>query len=543
VRKVAVLFCLAVVAAAQDRWVEFRFGPFQVMTNAGERSGQQTLAQLEQLRWALGTVLGRQDLKTVWPVRVLVFKKRDKAEGLSLNRDAFIGALLANAPIPRLWLRDCAQILIEANARRMPSGIESGLIDFYSTAQVSGAKITAGRALPESERNLNWAKIHLLSVDPNYYGKLRVLLYNLQQGAEAEPAYRNAFGRTPAQIDKEAAAYLAAGSFSEITISGRPLNPQRDLIAKPVNPPAAEVALADLSRDRSAYEAILKRNPGNAAALEGLGLLALREKRDAEARKYLAAAIEAGSVNARAHLEYGRPAKAAELNPDWAEPHFLMARQEADPKMKVRHLKTATTLEPRNAGYWQALAEAHLAANEFPDAAKAWAAAEQATVDEAERTRIRAARQAIEQQRLEYQAAERRRAAEEKERDLQRVKAAALAEIRAAEARANRGGPPTRDDKKVEQWWEGEAPSGKIRGRLTQVDCRRGPIVLLLEGEDRKLTRLVIRDPKRIVVIGGGQLDLSCGPQRSPRTVVVEYFPKNDPKLATAGEVATIEYR
>lgn len=513
--------------------MEFQAGPFQVMSSAGERSGRETLAQLEQLRWALGTVLGKPELKTVWPVRV-VLRKAGQGWGPippKLSRDAYVGGLVANAPIPRLWLRECARIVMESSGGRMPAGIESGLADFYSTQELSGVLITAGRPLPEGERNLNWARIHLLSVPPEYYGKLRVLLHNLQQGADAEPGFRNAFGKTPAQIDKEAAAYLAAGNFATIEISGRPLNPQRDLRAQPVSAPAPEIALADLAPSRAAYEAILKAYPKTAAALEGLGLWAR--------------AIEADSKNARVYVESARQSgdrtplvKAIELNPAWAEPHLLLGQREKN----IQELKTAAALEPRNARYWQALAQESLAQNQFPEAAKAWASAERASVDETERAQIREARRAIEQQRLEYEAAERRRAAAEAAKAIERAKAAALAEVRAAEARANRNDPTSWAGRKVEPWWEGELPSGKLRGRLTQVDCRGAAVRFVIQGADGKLTRLVVRDPKKVVVLSGGQLDFTCGAQRKPRTVSIEYFPKHDAKLATAGEVATIEF-
>ncbi len=508
-----VLICLALPAAADDRWVGFRSGPFEVLSSAGERSGREALAQLEQLRWALGALLSKPEPKSTWPIRVLVQRRAGQDGSLILRRDAYIGALVAGAPMPREWLRECARLLIEANAGPMPPGTESGLADFYSTIELRGAVILAGAPPPAAERTLDWARIHLLSVNPNYYGRLRVLLYNFQRGVEAEPAYANSVGRKPAEIDRAAAAYLAAGKFTTVEISGRPLNPQRDFTPRPVSSPAPEIALADLTLDGAAYEAVLKRFPGNVEALEGLGLLAARENRAEEARKYLAEAVKAGSANARVWLAYGRVAgdraaleKAAQLNPAWAEPHFLMARQETDPRKKMEELKAAASLEPRNAAYQRAIEEQRVAY-------------------------------------LEYEAAERRRAEEEKRRSLERLKAEALAGIRAAEARANRGDPADLAERKVEAWWEGPTPAGRAQGRLRQVDCLRGVLRLVVEGQGGKLTRLLIRDPKRVVVIGGGTLELVCGPQRAPRAVVIEYFPQNDAKLATAGEVATIEYR
>jgi len=52
-RALALWLSVALSAPAAERWVEFRSGPFQVFTNAGERSGRETLAQLEQLHWGL----------------------------------------------------------------------------------------------------------------------------------------------------------------------------------------------------------------------------------------------------------------------------------------------------------------------------------------------------------------------------------------------------------------------------------------------------------------------------------------------------------
>ena len=63
-----------------------------------------------------------------------------------------------------------------------------------------------------------------------------------------------------------------------------------------------------------------------------------------------------------------------------------------------------------------------------------------------------------------------------------------------------------------------------------------------MEGEDRKVVRLLVADPAKVAISGNGQLALGCGRQ-SARRVVIEYFPKSDSKLLTVGEVATIEFQ
>jgi hypothetical protein len=542
------LLLVPLAFTADDRWLSIRSGPFEVLTNAGDRPGREALNQLEQIRYVIGTALGKPDLTTTWPMRILVLKSGQPSPP-TLSRDTYIGAWVANSPAPRELVLASIRILIESNARRMPAGIESGMAEFYSTAQVSGTKITLGQPPPPADRSLDWARMHLVGVDPAYSGKLRVMLYNLQQGAELEPAFRNAFGRTPAEIDKLATAYLAAANFQTVTFGGRALDPRSDFT--PQSTPAAlpQTVLADLNPTRPAYLAL--RNFAPAAAHEGLGLLALREQHTDEARQEFAAATEAGSTSARAWLEFARLTpdkarvaleKAAELNPAWAEPHVLLAQMESDPSKKLQELKTAAQLNPRNAPRWRALAEFNLAHNRYPEASKAWVAAETASVDDAERARIHEARRAIEQQRLDFEAAERRRREEEKQRDLQKVKDAAMAAVRAAEERANRGQPAPPPDRKIVNLMEGPVPQGTVRGRLTAINCIGKLMRVLIEGDDGKVTRLLIRDPAKIVVMDSGSVKLACGAQQPARLVTIEYFPKSDAKLATSGEVATIEY-
>lgn len=549
--RLALLLCLPAAAMAADRWAQFASGPFEVWTEAGARSGRETLARFEQFRHALGQIVGEADLQTAVPVRILVFKTR-REPAVVRGRDRWAVVLTANSPVPPAVFRDCARLLLESTAR-MPESIERGLLALFSTLEVTGIRITLGRPVPPEERTKEWARVHLLAVDPEYYGKLRVLIYNLRRGVAEDAAYRNAFGKSPAEIERQVERYLATGDFQTTDISSQPMNPERDLPEKPLESAAVRLAIADLlagEASRNAYESMIREKIHVAESWEGLGLLALRDKQPDAARAAFSKAIEAGTQNAGAFIEYARLEpenakavaaleKAAKLNPKLAEPHFLMALRESDPARRIARLKTAATLNPRDASYWQALAEAHLAQHEFGEAAKAWRAAEQAATGDEQRARMRQARLDIERQRLDYEAAERKRIADEKQREIDRLKAEALAEVRALEAKYNRGSKP--EDKAV-PWWDGPKPSGRAQGALTRVDCLGRQARLVIQSEDRKITQLLVPDPTQIAIMGGGEQTLGCGPQKS-RRVVVEYFPKMNPKLATSGEVATIEFQ
>jgi hypothetical protein len=153
---------------------------------------------------------------------------------------------------------------------------------------------------------------------------------------------------------------------------------------------------------------------------------------------------------------------------------------------------------------------------------------------------MRRARLDIEQQRLDYEDAERKRAAAEDARELDKLKAEARAEVHALEQKV--GDPAQNPGQKAVPWWDGPKPPGKLSGSLKQVDCLGTQARLVIEGDDHKTTRLLVTDPGKVALAGGGDQALGCGAQK-PRRVTIEYFPKANSKLATAGEVATIEFQ
>jgi hypothetical protein len=450
------------------------------------------------------------------------------------------------------------QLLLDNNTSRMPAGIERGLRDLFSTLEAKGTHVTLGSPLPPDERNADWALLQMLATNPDNAAKLRVFLQNLAQGGDLNGAARNAFDQPAAALQKQAAAYLAAGQFPTIEVSARALNPKLDFPERSWDRDTAALTLADLfagnparaTQARVAYSALK-----SVESKAGLGLLAAREKKTEEARRYLGeataggsrspfawvelAAVESDSAKKRADLE-----KAVPLNRLWGEPHVLLSKLGADPAAQVPELKIAAKLEPRNAKLWQTLAETALAANEFEEAQKAWSAAERAAATPEEQARIRQARLDVEQKRLDFEEAERRRAEEEKARDLERVRNAAMAQVQQAVAEANRkmaANGPTPPPTKVVPWWSGEKGTKKLDGILQQVDCLGKAARLVIRGNDGSVTRLMIRNAVGIVLEGGGEHTLGCGAQSKNRRIHVEYNDKPDAKLGVAGDVMSVE--
>ena len=112
--------------------------------------------------------------------------------------------------------------------------------------------------------------------------------------------------------------------------------------------------------------------------------------------------------------------------------------------------------------------------------------------------------------------------------------------MHAAENKYNEGAPKPSD--KAVPWWDGPNPSGKLAGTLKQVDCLGSQARLVVEGANHQTVKLLVTDPRKVAIMGRGELTLGCGAQK-PRRVAIEYFPKPNARFGTAGEVATIEFQ
>jgi hypothetical protein len=553
-KKLSLALLIPTLLFAEDHWVKFTSGPFEVLSEAGPAAGRAIMVEFEEFRHALGQVVGEQDLQTPVPVRILLFKSSKgwaSPAPLVEGRDRYAIVLEEKQPVsPEIFGR-LTRLFLASNTAQMPPAFEHGLIEFFSTFSVKGIHITVGT--PPAAPDLDWARIHLLVTDPNYYGKVRVLLYNLRRGVDEEAAYRNAFGKSPAEMEAMFKDHFAAHNFQPGTIPSRPLA-EKDFTERQVSSSDIRLARADLlagPQSAAEYEGLVKDGVKVAEAEEGLGLLALRDHRADDARRHFAAAMDAKSSSARCYIEYARLEpdndkatqallRAAGINSKLDEPFALMAQRDTDPQKRIAHWKAAAERNPRNPAYWQSLAEAYLAGHNYADAAKAWRDGEQSALDPAQREKMRQARLAIEQQRLDYEEAETRRQAEEDAREIEKLKAQARAEVAALEKKYS--DKPSGAGQPAVPWWDGPKPDSKISGTLKQIDCIGKQARLVVQGPDRKLVKLLIVDPGKVVITGGGERALGCGVQKA-RPVSVEYFAKPNARLATAGEVATIEFQ
>ena len=519
-RLIVMLLLTSGLALAAEKWTEYRSGPFRVLSDAGDKPAREALNTMEQLRFVLGTLLGSKDgLDTVWPVELVLFPNQ-KEYGSHALPQAFVPggsftltAWTADTGLPHDWLRGLTAILIQDNALPMPDIIETAITDLFSTIQVNGTRVTLGTPPAAGElpapRMRAWARAQLLATNPEYTGKLRVYLNNLQQSGDEGAAVRNAFDISVAELDKRVDAYAKSGTFQAVTIGARALNPSRDFIEKPVPEPAVTAILAEL---KSAGKSFPEDSPRGLSA------------------KGTPSALEL----------------AIKANPRWGEPHAKLAALENNPQARIQQLKTAATLSPRNVDYWQQLARAQEAAEQFNDAAKSWSQAERAAPNEEERARIHLARMEESEKRAEFDISERKRLAAERAADLERVKAAAAAEIHAAEDAANQRLGGLKSGEKPVGWWTQEQGE-YVTGTLTRVDCVGGSMRLTIiqnsaagKSAVGATLRLAIEDPQKLTV-REGTAEFACGIQKPTRKIGVVHDGKANQKLGTTGSIKVVE--
>ena len=206
-----------------------------------------------------GGLLGKNDLTTVWPIDLVLFANQKQygphalPQPLTDGGSAELAAWPADVALPRDLLRAITRLLLDDNAGRMPDEIEDGICDLFSTIDVNATRVKIGAPLPAGEltgeRLRGWAKLQMLATQPEYSGKLRTYINNMQNAGEEDQAARNAFDMNAAKLAAQAEAYLKAGKFEAAPVNGRALNPNRDFIEKNLDKATVDALLAELDAE------------------------------------------------------------------------------------------------------------------------------------------------------------------------------------------------------------------------------------------------------------------------------------------------------
>jgi len=502
-------------------WTEYSSGPFRVVSDAGGRPPKLRLAELDQLRHTLGSYLGKDDLDLVWPIGIVLFANQREytpqapSQLLTEGPLVTVGAWMADTALPHDLLRAIARQLIDDNAQRMPPAIEQSLIDLMATVQINnkdnrvslGAPPAAGELPPDRMRA--WAKLQMLATQGEFSGKLRVYLNNLQQGGDEELAARNAFGMPLAELNQRAGQYYEAGKFAALPAAGPPINPDRDFDDRKLSDSDLKDLLTTLKGDSKDFPPDSPR-----------GLVAQRTKDALQ--------------------------QAAKANPRWAEPHDRLASLLGDPAAKVKELKLATSLEPRNSDYWQDLAIAEEDVFQYGEADKAWKMAERNATIDIDKARLHKERLALNDRQAQASIEERKARITSDNDDLERVKKAAEARRHAAEDAANKRAGALTPGVPVVAWWS-DMDGEKLSGSLTNVECLKDDVLrLTVQPASGSQTtsppvKLLIPDLHQLAVKGAEKANFACGLQKPPKEINLVHDGKADAQQGTVGNIRTVE--
>ncbi len=423
----------------KEEWIAVRTASFTLFSNAGERKTREIGADLERLRDALSQLSPGLALNSPVPTYIFVF--RDAASfqpyerlynGRPLDSGGyFLSRQFANYVAingnqhgdERLVIyHEYLHYVMHNNYATLPLWLHEGLAEYYSTFQVGKDEARIGLPVPEhllwlrqnsliplatlfkvDERSPeynessrrggfyaeSWALVHyLISGSPERRRQASEYLRLAQGGAPPDQLFARIFGSDPALLERELRAYVQKRLFN---FSRAPIRPEANLAVE-VKPMArADVLsrlgnlLANLTDDHRAaaeehFRAALALQPDHAPALAGLGFLAERAERPAEARPYYEKAAKLAPDDFLVQYLYAvnltddpgpgslRQARAAliravALRPDfgeaWARLGYTYQGEEALPAEAVQALETAHRLLPSRTDVAHNLAAAY----------------------------------------------------------------------------------------------------------------------------------------------------------------------------------------
>src|SRR5438034_11839110 len=106
------------ILAADNHFTKFSSPPFEVFTDAGSRTGRDTMVRFQEFRHALGQLVGEPDLQTPQPIRILVFKNaRGWASSAPIieGRDRYAIVLQEKTPVTPAIYTELTRLLLKSN--------------------------------------------------------------------------------------------------------------------------------------------------------------------------------------------------------------------------------------------------------------------------------------------------------------------------------------------------------------------------------------------------------------------------------------------
>ncbi|HEU0183717.1 MAG TPA: tetratricopeptide repeat protein [Blastocatellia bacterium] len=496
--------------------------------------------------------------------------------------------------------------LTSDNSRPLPPWLSEGIAEYYSSFEVDGdeKKVSMGKAIAnhvfylreqkflplqrlfavdhgspeynEGDRQgvfyaQSWALVHYMLLGDGGKRQPQFIRFvnALAGGAPVDDSFKQIFQTDYAALEKELRAYIGRNSYyvQNLTFSEK-LSFDADMQTAPLSEAETQYYLGDVLcriQRREEGEEYLKRavalDPKLAPAFASLGISSLRRNQFAEALKYLEQAVAANSRNHLAHYYYaytlyrqvynerefggGMPEdklklmraaldSAIQLAPDFPEIYNLLGiiyiATGENLGAGVNALKKAMSIAPGREDYAMTLAQLYLRQEKLAEARQVV----EPLARGASRPEIRSRAESLLETiaKIEQFKAQSRAATGSQT-------PAGSGETPAPTSSVRSGETPRPPRLTVKPRFEGE----KVEGLLTHADCNRG-ITLTIKSAV-KTVKLHAPSPERvkfISYIAGGAGEITCGPIKPAKQVVVTYQPSTDPKSQFIGEPIAVEF-
>src|SRR5437868_82501 len=344
----ALLICITFELPAfsgEQQWVEFHSPHFSVVTDTGDKRGRDVAVRFEQMRAVFGSLMTKAKVNTPVPLQIEAFRNSKELRQFApvwQGKPTELGGLFEGGSDRCFILLDMSienpwQVVFHEYAHQLMNGtlsvqldpwFEEGFAEYFRSIQVDGKQADVGR-IPEDEymvlQQSGWIKIaDLLRVQQYsktynengdrrnvFYAESGVLVHYLydnslivkagdyfnlvrNQHIPVEDAIQRAFGMSADQFDRTVRSYARSGQFKYFKLAAPAGIDGKTYSSAPLALVDLQAILADVHLHSPDYqkqageefEAVLKTDPNNAAALRGLGYLHLMQQEFTKAGEY-----------------------------------------------------------------------------------------------------------------------------------------------------------------------------------------------------------------------------------------------------------------
>jgi len=341
----AALFASALPAFGAGEWVRLTTPHFEIYTTAGEKKGREAILYFEQVR-SFVTEITHANWDQPVPVRIIAFKSDKQFRPYAPNgsdfayyagtqsRDYIVMEDIDAEHFP-VAIHEYMHLVIRHSGIKLPTWLNEGWADVFSTLRPMGKDATIGEALPghiqtlqsekwldfntlttvnEKSPNYNektrvgvfyaesWALAHMLYLGPGYHEKFSKFLALLNDGKTAAEACQIAYGRTPEKVFSDLRSYLSQHSLNVGVFPAKLEKSAEEAVLSPVSDQDSGVLIADLlaatgkrEQAKTAYETLAKQYPGTSDISKSLGYLAWQTGDKESARTYFEAALQSAT--------------------------------------------------------------------------------------------------------------------------------------------------------------------------------------------------------------------------------------------------------